>query len=86
MSNTLKNDYLKMPKNFMTPNVLKFEQVGDKILELSTGFGISNAPIWGVSEFVKGDTRFGLESTGNGKMFENPKSAKHYYSLLKQNV
>lgn len=75
--------YMRMGKNFMTPNVIKFEQCENRILELSSGFGIDTQPIWGVTEFEWDGLR--LESTGNGKCFQNPKEAEKYYSLLKLN-
>ena len=80
----MRTDYLRMPKNFMTPDVVMYEQCGDRIIELSSGVGLFGEPIWGVSEFIEDRTaRFGLQSTENGKMFENLKEAKKYYSLLK---
>jgi len=76
--------YYKMPKNFMTPNVLKVEQYGEKIYELSQGEALGSSEIiYGVSEFEKGDTRFGLQGTEKSQMFTNLKEAKKYYSLIK---
>lgn len=69
----------------MTPKVLKFEQHEDRILELSEGEGISRngEKIYGVTELIKANTRFGLESTGRGRMFYNKKEALKHYSILK---
>lgn len=77
----IREEYLKMSKNFMTPNVIKYEQVGDRIIELSSGVGVDNKPIWGVTEFIVENGE--LETSGNGDLFYSPKEARKHYSLLK---
>lgn len=78
-------NYHKMPKNFITPKILKFEQYNDTIIELSEGVSMNNNPIFGVSEFKKANTRYGLESTRRGGLFYTKKEALKNYSLLKLN-
>lgn len=72
-----------MPKNFITPNVVKVEQHEDKILELSSGYVFNGKPVWGVSEFTSAETRYGLNTTGRSRVFDNLKEAQKYYTLLK---
>lgn len=79
----LLHNYFRMPKNFMTPNVIRYEQYGDRILELATGRGINDQKIWGVSELQKdSEARFGLSSTERSEMFYTLKEAEAYYKTL----
>jgi hypothetical protein len=79
----MKTDYLRMGKNFMTPNILSYEIVENRLVELSSGFGIDNSPIWGVTEMLYENSKWG--TTKNSKMFRTPKEARKYYKLLINN-
>ncbi len=73
-------EYKRMGKNFMTPNVKKYEAIDNRIIELSTGFGFDNKLIIGVSEFEYDSGK--LESTGRGEIFYTLKEANRYYKQL----
>lgn len=75
--------YQRMPKNFITPHVIRVEQHGNKILELSSSKGIDGIYLWGVSEFEKAATHYGLQSTERSACFDSLKEADKYYSILK---
>lgn len=73
--------YQRMGKNFVTPDVIEYEYIGDRVVELSEGVGLSGEKVYGVSEFVYENSR--LESTKRGKMFRDREEAHKYYSTLK---
>jgi len=74
--------YNRMGKNFMTPDIKWVELVGkDRLIELATGVGMNGKKIWGVSEFMLEHNK--LETTKNGGCFHNEKEAKKHYTLLK---
>jgi len=77
----LKEDYLKMGKNFMTPNIEKYTiTTNGRIVELSTGTGVEGEKIWGVTELERIDGR--LETTRQSGMFTTLKEANKHYKLL----
>lgn len=43
-------EYLRMPKNFMTPEVMEYVIRGNRLIELSKGYGLDRERIWGVTE------------------------------------
>lgn len=63
----------------MTPDIKDVVMTTDgRIIELSTGTGIKNEKIWGVTEF---DTN--LQTTRRGQMHTSAQSArKHFNTLL----
>lgn len=73
--------YKRTHKNFMTPNVIKYEITDDyRVIELSEGTGIEGNPIFGVTEFDDS-----MHTTRRGQMHRSKQSAnKHYKQLLTQ--
>ena len=85
--NQFKEAYLKFPKNFMTPEIIKWEIVGInenmKLVELSRGLGIGEEDIYGVSILQEcKENKYRLETLSDGKMFTDKKLAEKYYSKL----
>lgn len=83
----MEETYHKMPKNFMTPAIRKFDVVGIgenmRVVEIAKGTGIDDQEIWGVSEFKEDkDCKYKLTSTGRGKLFFTKDDAHKYYLLL----
>lgn len=72
--------YHKMAKNFMTPTVVDFTIISDRVVELSRGVGISGGTIWGVSEFTFDGVSF--NKTRRGQMLTGGMKAKSYYNKL----
>jgi hypothetical protein len=53
-------------RNFMTPNIVKYGKRGRHLYELSSGLGISNLPIYGVTVIdVAGNRCHNLTSAFN---------------------
>lgn len=78
----LLEDYKKMAKNFMTPNIREYQLTADnRIIELSAGYGIDGRKIYGVTEFTVIDGR--LETTRRGQMHNTIISARRHYNNLK---
>jgi len=79
----IKEQYLRMGKNVITPHVIKWEITNDrKIVELSKGEGLDGLPCFGVSEFE--DTPTGIQSTRRGELFYNRHAAGKFYKKLTQ--
>lgn len=77
----IKNMYLKMAKNFMTPTVKRWElNTNNKIIELSEGIAINGDDIYGVSEFEVIEEK--LQPTKRGELYTNLKDAQKYYNSL----
>jgi len=73
--------YKRMGKNFMTPNVKSYILTEDnRIVELSSGTDFEGKVIYSVSEFKNGD--YGLETTKRGQMHRSLKSAKKHFNIL----
>lgn len=74
--------YKRMGKNFMTPNIKDYVLTGDdRIVELSTGYDMGDKQIWGVTELQKIDGQ--LQTTKRGQMHRSAQSArKHFNQLL----
>ena len=79
----IEKKYNKIYKNFMTPEIIKWEIEGNRVLELSTGRGISNERIFGVTEFVVEDNE--LVSSARSTMFSIRKKAIEHYNYLLNN-
>jgi len=85
--NQFERAYLKMPKNFMTPDIKKWKVIGIgedmRVVELSQGQGFDGSDVWGVSEFkANNSNRYGLESTERADLFKDEDKAYRYYLLL----
>ena len=77
--------YYKMSKNFMTPIILDYQVIDNRIVELSTGYDVTDKKIYGVSEFK--DIKGKLETTKRGDVFWSYTKAKYYYmKLIKNNI
>lgn len=64
----------------MTPDVEKYERIGNRIVELSKGTGLDGEDIFGVSEFEYKDSR--LDTTKRGNLFRSHSEAWKYYQHL----
>lgn len=72
--------YEKMGRNVITPKVIKWERVGNRIIELSKGTGMDGAEVFGVTELEYADAV--LSTTRRGSMFTTRKEANARYSEL----
>lgn len=80
-------EWQKKHPNFMTPNVLKIQQIGNSIIELSQGLGFEHKKIYGVSkiDFIKGEFKTNLDSCLN-KCFQSKRLAEHYFNTFSEMV
>lgn len=77
----IEKEYKKIAPNFMTPEILKYEIDGDRIVELSKGTDSNGDVIYGVTELVYEKSR--LSSTKRGDMHYSKQFAnRHYKNLL----
>ena len=77
----MKEAYTKMGKNFVTPDIKKYDITGERIIELAEGTALDGSPLFGVSEFEYSDSS--LYTTRRGECFTDRKKAeKHYKRLL----
>jgi len=76
----IEKEYKKIAPNFMTPEILKYEIDGDRIVELSKGTGIGGGVIYGVTELVYEDSR--LSTTKRGQMCRSKQVANRLYKYL----
>ena len=79
--------YLDMPKNFMTPEIRKWDIVGAgedmRVVELSRGRDFDGEDMYGVSEFKEcKNAKYGLETTGRSELFKDKEKAHKYYLAL----
>ena len=73
--------YKRMGKNFMTPDVKKYVMTTDnRIIELSTGFDMDSQKIWGVTELKEEDGI--LATTKRGQMHRSAKNARKHFNVL----
>lgn len=78
--NTIGKLYNRMPKNFITPNVVRYEVLHDRVIELATN---EEKDYWGVSELMYTDkTRYSFESTERGQSFKSRHDALRHYTML----
>lgn len=66
----------RLHPNFMTPNLVRFEKIGEWIVELSRGTGFEDEPLFGVTVLKKLPTR-GYVSMG-GEVFTTREMADLY--------
>lgn len=77
----IREQYLRMGKNFMTPKVRDWTVTSDnRVLELSEGHGIAGEKIYGVSEFEMIDGK--LRTTKRGQMHRSATSARSQFNNL----
>jgi hypothetical protein len=75
----------KMGKNIMTPHVLGYKVKDDTVIELSSGRGMNNEPIYGVT--VRTLSSLGKwTETGLSKMLYSLAEAKAYAKKVKEVV
>ena len=78
----IKDQYKRMAKNFMTPNVRETEITSDgRLLELSDGYDMDGKNIYGVTEFETIDGK--LQTTRRGQMHRTIQSARKHFNNLK---
>jgi hypothetical protein len=78
----IKEEYLKIAPNFMTPIRRDYVILPDsRLLELSEGTGIEGTKIFGVTEFETIDGK--LQTTRRGQMHKTLVSARKHYNKLK---
>jgi len=78
----IREEYKKMGKNFMTPDIKQFVLTPDnRIVELSTGYDMDGKKIYGVTEFekVQGER---LQTTKRGQMHRSIQSARKHFNVL----
>lgn len=81
----LQQAYNRVHDNFMTPTLIKAEFIGkDRIIELSSGIGLNNKPLYGVTEFVYDGTS--LDTTRRGNCFGSRTKANQYFKNLVENT
>lgn len=75
--------------NFMTPAVEKYTVVGNRIVELSSGLGMENEPIYGVTVLEqKGRGRFGslsdlrIKGLKADQMFHDRAAAERHFDRV----
>ncbi len=81
---SIRNQYNKIDKNFMTPRVRDVIETEDgRLIELSEGEGIqmNGSKIYGVSEFELVNGR--IQSTRRGQMHHTINSARKHFNVLK---
>lgn len=70
-------DFLSTHKNMMTPNLVRFLHKSDKVVEVSSGRGIDNEPIYGVT--VRSLARgVWADHDSEGRLFWDRKKAERY--------
>ncbi len=72
----------KNSPNFMTPDILAVKQWGDQVIELSSGTGIENEPIYGVSVWKFNWLRRTLVRTEQSRMVKSLYMAKEYFKTF----
>lgn len=79
---TMRESYLKMGKNFMTPEIVDWQIKDKSLIELSKGHGLNGDRIYGVSIFEWVDGKW--NTTKGGKMFNHDehKEAQKFYNEL----
>ena len=85
-SNEAKKFFKGLQPNFMTPTPLGYWETGNAWIELSTGYGIENEPIFGVSVLSK-DTGRPIEEELGGRspsdrLFWSQEDALSYIEVL----
>lgn len=68
---------LRSNKNIMTPNIIRFYEKSDKVVELTEGRGIENEQLFGVTVRTKEGGVWG-DHENKSKLFWNRKSAERY--------
>lgn len=76
----MREEYRKLGKNFMTPDIINYDFVGSKVVEISQGTGMSGKKIFGVTEMEFSEGKF--SPTGNSEMFYSLKEAQKHYKKL----
>ena len=64
----------------MTPDVTDWQIVGNRLVELSKGYGIDGTRIYGVTEMEYNAGNW--ETTKKGQMFTGGIKARKYYKVL----
>ena len=68
--------------NFMTPNILSYGSEGSLAWELSTGRGISDEQIWGITVLENDGTGHPIKRTDLGECFHSRAAAMRYIATL----
>lgn len=85
----LKREFRKWAReytNFMTPNIIKLYEKGNKIIEVSSGTGFEHEPIFGVTVATKSEEGKFKTGDARSKMFFNRNEAFEYAKKLKKVV
>ena len=68
---------LRSNKNIMTPNIIRFYEKSDKVVELTEGRGLENEPIFGVTVRSREGGVWG-DHENKSKIFWSKKGAENY--------
>jgi hypothetical protein len=68
---------LQSNRNIMTPNIVRFYEKSDKVVELTSGRGIDNEPIFGVTVRTREGGVWG-DHENESKLFWDKRKAEAY--------
>ena len=72
--------------NFITPDLLKYDKMGNYVVELSEGRGFTNKPIFGVTLLEKEDDHFKSFGRGFSQPFHDKRMALDYFDKLSSSL